>query len=131
MDHPFVTWLTERCRRIAELEQQGKAAAAANDAPTYRGVMRRKAELLAALDEDGAPQIAALPEGLRHKAAAGLKGFALSAQHALELNSVFYMSALLFRDDHHEGEPNNLEVFRQEMLAALEARKASAADNPA
>lgn len=131
MSHPFIAWLTECCGRIAELEQQGKAAAAADDAPTYRTVMRRKAELLAALDEDGAPQIAGLPDGLQHKAAAGLKGFALSAQHSLELNSVFYMSALLFRDDHHEGEPNNLEVFRQEILAALEERKAPAAHNPA
>ncbi len=120
MNNAFMTWLGGRCSTITDLERRGKAAALACDGDACRSLMREKAELLAALDKDGEAYISALPAALQDRARSGLKGFALSAEHALELNSVFYMSALLYRDDHKEGEPDNLEVFRRELLAALE-----------
>jgi hypothetical protein len=35
--------------------------------------------------------------------------FSKNAQTALRLDSVFYMSALLYPGDHQKGEPDNLE----------------------
>jgi len=47
----------------------------------------------------------------------GLKRFADSADNALSLDSVFYMSALLYPEDYHEGEANDLELFAEELHA--------------
>ncbi len=127
MSNAFMTWLDGRCRAVADLERRGKAAALAGDGDACRLLMREKAELLSVLDEDAEPHLHTLPADLQDRARTALKGFALSAGHALELNSVFYMSALLYRDDHKEGEPDNLEVFRRELLAAQETPSANPA----
>jgi hypothetical protein len=63
-------------------------------------------EILQQLAEDAAR---AIQEGLRR--------FARSAGTALSLNSVFYMSALLYPEDYCEGEPNDLEAFLEELRA--------------
>lgn len=112
MNNAFAEWLDARCQEVAALEARGKAAVAAGDAGVYREVMRQKAELLEALFKNAAPHAEGLPPTQREAALKQLKRFSASARHALSLGSVFYMSALLYRDDHHDGEPNTLEVLR-------------------
>ena len=50
-------------------------------------------------------------------AAAGerLNGFSLNASNSLRIGSVFYMSALLYPDEHKPGAPNNLEFLPAEV----------------
>lgn len=117
MNKTFAEWLEARCQDVAALEARGKAAAAAGDADAYRDAMRQKAELLADLFRNATPYLDGLAPDLRETVVKQLKRFSAAARHSLSLGSVFYMSALLYRDDHKEGEPNNLEVFRDGIRA--------------
>ena len=103
-------WLRERADAVRECEQ--KASVALHDEgnePAYRDLMRQKARLLAAIADDAAPLVNALPGKEREAPLGSLEAFSQNARTALRLDSVFYMSALLYPDDHQEGDPNNLE----------------------
>ena len=58
--------------------------------------------------EDAKPMLEFLPGELRFNLAMALEKFSSSARMALRLNSIFYMGALLYPDDHIKGEPDNL-----------------------
>ena len=84
---------------------------------SYRAIMRQKATLLASLHKLAAPSIAKLPQTEQTNIIdERLMRFSQSASNALNLNSVFYMSALLFPEDHEEGAPNDLEQFIEDYL---------------
>ena len=44
-----------------------------------------------------------------------LHGFSESAEKSLQVNSPWFMSALLYPEDYREGEPNNLEKLIQSL----------------
>ena len=111
----FINWLRQRHDLVLDEECQAKAALAGGDQAAYGQHMRRKAELLATMAEDAREALAALPESQATPIAQKLKSFSQSAAYGLKLNSLFYMSALLYRDDHKEGEPDNLLVYLQEL----------------
>lgn len=121
MKNEFVEWLNDRCADITELEAEGKRQRDAGDARAFCEVMRKKAALLAGIAKEGELHVEALPEKLKGNARSRLARFSASARNALALESVFYMSALLFPDDHHEGDPNDLELFREEIRAQIRA----------
>lgn len=106
-----IAWLRTRHGEIMAAEREALARMEAGDIPAYTAKMHAKAESLAALARDAAPRLAALPEPLRDRLAAALKRFSQSAGMALRLDSVFYMSALLYPDEHKPGEPDNLALF--------------------
>lgn len=106
-----VAWLRARHGEIMATEREALALMEAGDIPGYTAKMRARAENLAALTNDAAAPLAALPEPLRDRLAAALRRFSQSAAMALRLNSVFYMSALLYPDEHKPGEPDNLALF--------------------
>ncbi|MDR2055129.1 MAG: hypothetical protein LBQ10_04595 [Desulfovibrio sp.] len=103
--------LKERHSRIMALEAEAMSCLEAGDTQGYAAGMRAKAELLARLDEEAKPLLASLPGELRFRLALALDRFASGARTALRLNSVFYMSALLYPDDHRKGMPDNLMAF--------------------
>lgn len=116
----FLAWLNGKIDAVNDLEAQGSAAVARGDQAGYSAVMRRKAMLLAALEEEAEPYL----EGLENPdsaefAGSALDSFAFNASRALEIGSVFFMSALLFPDDHQAGEPSNLELFRDALKKRL------------
>lgn len=113
-----IAWLRARHGEIMATEREALALMDAGDIPGYTAKMHAKAESLAALAKDAAPQLAALPEPLGGRLAGALKRFSQSAAMALRLDSVFYMSALLYPDEHKPGEPDNLALF----IGQLEAR---------
>lgn len=119
MEQTFVEWLNARCADITELEAEGKVLCAAGDAEAFREVMRKKAALLAGMAKEGESYVDALPEKVREKVRLRLARFTASAENALALGSVFYMSALLFPENHQEGEPNDLELFREEIQSLI------------
>lgn len=80
----------------------------AGDTPGHNAGMREKAEMLAALHTDATPLLNELPGEARFRTALALERFSDSARTALKLNSVFYMSALLYPDTHKKGEADNL-----------------------
>jgi hypothetical protein len=112
----LAVWLEERRRSILDCEQQALFALhERRDEATYRALLAARAKHIAALDQDSAPLVAALPEALRETVSDTLADFSAGAHTALRLGSVFYMSALLYPDDHTPGEPDNL----QKLIATL------------
>lgn len=80
-----------------------------NDSAAHRRLMIERAELVAGLDLNSKELVAALPEDIRDSTADALRKFANGAANALRLDSIFYMSALLYPGKHQKGEPDNLE----------------------
>ena len=104
-------WLRARHAAIMATEEEALGLLADGDTQGYAEKMRAKAESVATMAKDAAPELLALPEPLRDKISRGLLRFSQSAAMGLQLGSVFYMSALLYPDDHKPGEPDNLALF--------------------
>lgn len=108
-------WLEQRHAAVMAAESRALACLEKGDLPGHTEGMREKAGLLAAIREDVAPLLAALPadmdaqerERLHHR----LRAFSASANNALRLGSLFYMSALLYPEDHKPGQPDDMQVF--------------------
>ncbi len=111
----LLDWLTERYGQIHAAEEAACAALAKGDTDEYVAKLTRKAELLADLVKDARPYLLEAPEAFRDPVLHKLKSFSLSAAYGLKLKSTFYMSALLYRDDHAPGEPDNFAVFLKEL----------------
>jgi hypothetical protein len=107
--------LEERAGDVRRMEAQARRDLEQNNVQGYRDAMRRKAELLAGLPRASLPLPSELPEEARQAIQEGLWRFARNAGNALSLNSVFYMSALLYPEDYREGEANDLELFLEEL----------------
>ena len=101
-------WLRNRHAEVMATEAQALARLDAGDTPGHNDLMRRKAELLSSMAEDAKPLLEPLPGETRFNYALALEGFSASARMSLRLNSVFYMSALLYPDEHKPGQPDNL-----------------------
>ncbi|MBO4334712.1 MAG: hypothetical protein J5846_02615 [Desulfovibrio sp.] len=113
-----LTWLHQRHDQVMAEEQQAKDLLAGGDQGGYSQHMHRKAELLASLAKDAREVLGTLPdENLRQEILRSLLRFSQSAAYGLKLDSLFFMSALLYRDDHQVGEPDNLLVYLQELEA--------------
>ena len=115
------SWLEERAREVRRVEGQARHELEQKNTQGYRDGMRRKAELLADLPKASVPLVSGLPEDAAQAIQEGLWRFARNAGNALSLDSVFYMSALLYPEDYREGEPNDLERFLEELRARFPA----------
>ena len=111
----FIDWLQKRHDEIRTLEKEGYAALNPNDDQIYREKMRKKADLLAALHTEAAPYLVKLASAARGFANDETAFFSANAKEAIQLNSVFYMAQLLYPEDYKEGEPNNFELFMEEL----------------
>jgi len=109
-------YLDEKARRVKALEAEAEAIIhSEGDQAGYEALMRQKAELLEALADEATPLVKALGPGLADAAGERLAGFSLNAENSLRIGSVFFMSALLYPDEHKPGESNNLELFAAEV----------------
>ena len=114
----FAEWLAERAAHVRSLEAEAAHALyEKNDRDRYFLLMRNKALFLQALPDEAEERLATLPEDAAHEAAKRLNRFAAGAEQALELDSPFYMSALLYPDEHKQGEPNNLDILAAKFAA--------------
>ena len=110
--------VSDIAQQVTTLEKEAREILQKNySEESYRAIMRQKATLLASLHKLAAPSIAKLPQTEQTNIIdERLMRFSQSASNALNLNSVFYMSALLFPEDHEEGAPNDLEQFIEDYL---------------
>lgn len=111
----FLVWLRARHQMVMEMEGKARAMLAEGNRDAYVELMREKAELLAELAEEAEPYYPALSETERRKARSALGRFSAGAVTSLNLDSVFYMSALLYPDEHQPGQPDNLAKFIEEL----------------
>ncbi|MFV0349386.1 MAG: hypothetical protein ACK5JO_12425 [Halodesulfovibrio sp.] len=105
-------WLEGRAKAVRTLESKAeKVLHDEQDQNRYRQIMLEKANLLTNLAEEAAPLVAMLPENARGTVSDTLSRFSHSASVAKRIGSVFYMSALLYPEDHAPGDKNDLEAF--------------------
>lgn len=100
---------------VKRLEKEADALIGSEGQLAFQAKLEDKAEILAALGEkawkitkniDGE-----FGEGITQK----LEQFSMSASTALRIGSVFFMTALLYPEKHKAGDPNDLEVFIEEL----------------
>lgn len=120
---PLIDWLEQRAARVRELESRAREVIETRrDQKGYEALMREKAQLLAGLAEEAG----ALPDGAGESEAARVRKrlarFSRSASTALEIGSVFFMSALLYPEDHVPGQPNDLDTFIASLRDGAAAR---------
>ncbi|MUM76988.1 hypothetical protein GKC30_05000 [Pseudodesulfovibrio sp. F-1] len=116
----FITFLEERAAQVRELERQGEAVLAAQGQLAFQAKAEEKAELLASLSADAAKYTRQLDGEEGVQVARRLEQFSTSASTALRIGSVFFMTALLYPEDHKPGEPNDLEAFIAELKRKME-----------
>ncbi|THB67629.1 MAG: hypothetical protein D6E12_08150 [Desulfovibrio sp.] len=98
--------------RIRQLESQAKLALHENNDPkNHKLLMTKKCGVLMALPEQAQPLVTALEPWLAASVTEELSSMATRAAQAVELDSVFYMAALLYPEDYQEGAPNSLEEW--------------------
>ena len=116
--HNLRQLVSDIAEQITTLEKEARAILQENySEEAYRDIMRQKATLLASLEDKTASLVALLPSTDHTNAMQErLAQFSKSASNALQLNSVFYMSALLFPEDHKDGTPNDLDLFITDYL---------------
>ncbi|GAB7023423.1 hypothetical protein [Salidesulfovibrio brasiliensis] len=93
-----------RCEAEAE-----KAVNVHGDQAGFEQWMVEKTEIVAGLPEEAGEAARALGGELGDYVLERLETYAASAETALEINSPFYMSALLYPSTHEPGQPSNLE----------------------
>ena len=113
----LIDFLEEANAKVKQLEAEGDAAMANGGQTAFQVKLEKKAELLASLGNKAAPLTEAIGGDLGRKIDDRLGQFATSAATALRIGSVFFMTALLYPEDHQAGEPNDLETFITELRA--------------
>ena len=111
----FFAWLEQRAHEVRRIEEQALHELERKNTQDYRDEMRRKAELLASLPKASLPLISSLPGNAAQAIQEGLWRFERNAGNALSLDSVFYMSALLYPENYRQGDANDLELFLEEL----------------
>ena len=113
----FLNWLEGQHQTIKEWEEKALAALNQGDTASYKECLTERAKTIERLPLDGQKVINALPEDLADKVRKPLHRFAGGASMGLKIGSVFFLSALLYRDDHGAGEPDNLACLITKMRA--------------
>ena len=112
----FLDFLRDRTRLVRETEEAAlRDMHEKGDETAYRAGMRRKAELLANLAPDAQSLLDAVSPERRPMIEHRLDMFSQSARRSLDIGSVFYMSALLYPEDHQPGQPNDLEAWLKDL----------------
>lgn len=114
LSQKLIDALEARHQAVIKAEQEALKALEAGDNATYKQKMHDKAQLLANMENDFEPLLAELPEELEDAydfIQQGLMQFSGSAKMSLRINSVFFMSALLYPEDHVPGTPDNLRLW--------------------
>jgi len=113
---PLIDFLQNTAQTIRTLEVEAETALHhAKDTPRYHECMRRKAQILADLAQNAAPFLQDVPGPRRQAIQGRLEAMSQSAQRSLDIGSIFYMSALLYPEDHTPGTPNDLEKWVAEL----------------
>lgn len=103
--------IRQTAKTIRELEDAANhALLQRGDKKIHRDNMLEKCELLADLKDQAAPFLSG-DDPMTAKLRAGLDRFASRANMALDVESIFFMSALLYPTHYKEGDKNDLERF--------------------
>jgi hypothetical protein len=112
----LISTLTEQAKQIEQLEiLAAKLVQDPQSVQRYRAVLEEKARLLAGLAQLALPITKKMPSEDATELQQMLNKFSQSAATSLRIGSPFYMSALLYPQDHQQGQPNDLELFIEQL----------------
>ncbi|GAB6039117.1 hypothetical protein JCM15519_36760 [Fundidesulfovibrio butyratiphilus] len=113
-----VEMIRQTAKTIRELEAQAnRALLQQGDKITHRNNLLEKCELLMDLRDRAVPLVEN-NDPLSRRIRDGLEGFAKRANMAMNVDSIFFMGALLYPEDYEDGQPNDLERFLQSIESA-------------
>ncbi|WP_031483898.1 hypothetical protein [Maridesulfovibrio frigidus] len=112
--HAIADLLDIEAVKVREIEGLAKSELYENkDEDAYRELMRKKALLLSSLADQVNEAVQVLEVKDKTFVMDRIDRFALSASQSLQINSVFFMSALLYSEEYKEGDKNDLELFAE------------------
>lgn len=111
----LIEFLEGKAVLVRQLEQEGEALIESEGQRAFQIKLEAKAELLAELGEKAWPLTEKIEGELGNEITQQLEQFSMSASAALRIGSVFFMTALLYPEDHKPGEPNDLDTFIKEL----------------
>lgn len=115
----LIAFLEEKADTVRRLEKEGDAVLESDGQLAFQEKLEEKAELLAALGEKAWKLTEAVDGELGREIAQKLEQFSMSASTSLRIGSVFFMTALLYPEDHVSGEPNDLDSYIEELKGKL------------
>lgn len=115
----LITFLEDQNSQVRQLETEGDAVLQSEGQLAFQAKLEKKAEVLAALGEDAWDLTKAVGGELGDEIAQKLEQFSMSASTSLRIGSVFFMTALLYPEDHKPGDPNDLETYIAELKGKL------------
>lgn len=107
----LIEFLEKTSAEVKRIEAEAEVAVETEGQVAFQIKMEEKAEILAALGEKAWKLTDKIEGKLGDEITQKLEQFSMSASTALRIGSVFFMSALLYPEDHAQGEPNDLETF--------------------
>jgi hypothetical protein len=110
-----ITYLEHVAAEVRKIEEQGECVLADQGQASFQNCLRKKAELLNGLSESTSDLVSRLPEDQAEAVGRRMRRFSKIAGMALRLDSVFFMTALLYPEGHQPDEPNDLEVYIEEL----------------
>ncbi|NDV20063.1 hypothetical protein GO013_11615 [Pseudodesulfovibrio sp. JC047] len=111
----LIQFLEQTNADVLRLEKEGEEALQREGQRAFQVKLEEKAKLLAALGENAWEYTEKIEGALGAEIATQLEQFSTSAGAALRIGSVFFMTALLYPEDHKPGDPNDLAVFIEEL----------------
>jgi len=121
-EHPLfdlITYLETTAAAVRRLEAEGDVILREQGQDAFKAKMTEKARLLAGLGEKGRPLVLPVGGELARSIIRRLDEFSASAGASLRIGSVFFMTALLYPEDHKPDEPNDLEVYIETLRAKM------------
>jgi len=115
----MIEFLEEKAATVRRLEEEGDAALQSEGQLAFQVKLEDKAELLSLLGEKAWKLTEKIDGELKNQIAQRLEQFSMSASAALRIGSVFFMTALLYPEDHKPGGPNDLETLIIELKGKL------------
>jgi hypothetical protein len=111
----LIAYLEKVNAEVGRIEAEGERALADEGQTAFQACLERKAALLAGLAENSEELVEGIPGAMGDDIAERLERFSTSAATALRIGSVFFMTALLYPEEHKPGEPNDLEAYIMEL----------------
>ncbi|MEZ0575486.1 hypothetical protein [Halodesulfovibrio aestuarii] len=112
----LISVLSEQAKQVEQLENLAETLIQdPQQGQRYRSVLEEKARLLSGLAQLTHPITKKMPTEKASPVKLQLSKFAQSATTSLRIGSPFYMSALLYPQDYQQGQPNDLELFIEQL----------------
>ena len=107
----LIEFLEKTSVDVNRLEADGETLIDTEGQRAFQIKLEEKAEILAALGEDAWKLTEKIEGELGKEISQKLEQFSMSASAALRIGSVFFMTALLYPENHKSGDLNDLEAF--------------------